>query len=280
MPYSSGGRPATALRPMLAISRPRNVHTSLPSSFWTTRGATSAYSDGTRAVNRSGGSTKWSSTLTRIRSSVRMAKWTSSNACRETADETEGVVGHDATHGVVLEAGQAFDVVAGLGQPLGMGVVRPEQDLGVADDAGEGGDVLLVERGDEHVAAEDLAGLLLQAPADPRPVAAHALHLVHGLHQVGHPEGAVLDAGDAHPWEAAEEVAEDQGRHGVHDWAVPVGGRPLERRLPARGRVGLLAPRHREQLVVPGLRDVEGHGHARLLHPRPEGVEHGVGRGP
>src|SRR5438067_2012782 len=201
MPYSSGGRPATALRPMLAISRPRNVHTSLPSSFWTTRGATSAYSDGTRAVNRSGGSTKWSSTLTRIRSSVRMAKWTSSNACRETADETEGVV-------------------------------------------------------------------------------AHALHLVHGLHQVGHPEGAVLDAGDAHPWEAAEEVAEDQGRHGVHDWAVPVGGRPLERRLPARGRVCLLAPRHREQLVVPGLRDVEGHGHARLLHPRPEGVEHGVGRGP
>ena len=39
MPYSSGGRPATALSPMLGISRPSKRQTSVPSSLRTTTGA-------------------------------------------------------------------------------------------------------------------------------------------------------------------------------------------------------------------------------------------------
>ena len=71
MPYSSGGRPATAFSPMLGISRPSYAQTSLPSSFLTTRGATSTYFAGRRPSNMCGGSTAWSSTLTRIMSSSR-----------------------------------------------------------------------------------------------------------------------------------------------------------------------------------------------------------------
>src|SRR5438270_6888128 len=202
MPYSSGGRPATALSPMLAISRPRNVHSSVPSSFWTTRGATSAYLAGMRAVNRSGGSTRWSSTLTRMSSSVRMP----SHAGREPPDQAESVVPQDAAHGVGVEAVQALGELAGFRQPFGMGIVGAEQDLGGADEIGQGDDILLVEGGDEHVPAEHVAGLVLEATADPRSVAAHALHLVHGLHEVRHPEGPVFDAGDPHAREATKEV--------------------------------------------------------------------------
>ncbi len=39
MPYSSGGRPATALSPMFGITLPSNSHTSMPSSLWTIFGA-------------------------------------------------------------------------------------------------------------------------------------------------------------------------------------------------------------------------------------------------
>ena len=39
MPYSSLGRPATALSPTLGISAPLNIHTSEPSSLRTTFGA-------------------------------------------------------------------------------------------------------------------------------------------------------------------------------------------------------------------------------------------------
>ena len=68
MPYSSRGRPATALSPMLGITAPLNTQTSAPSSVWTTLGAWSAYLAGTRPSNSVGGSTRWSSTLTRIMS--------------------------------------------------------------------------------------------------------------------------------------------------------------------------------------------------------------------
>ena len=43
MPYSSLGRPATALSPTLGISAPLNTHTSEPSSLRTTFGAWSRY---------------------------------------------------------------------------------------------------------------------------------------------------------------------------------------------------------------------------------------------
>ena len=55
--YSLTGRPTTALKPTLGISSPSYIHTWVPSSFSTTRGARSASVDGTRPSNVWGGST-------------------------------------------------------------------------------------------------------------------------------------------------------------------------------------------------------------------------------
>ena len=72
MPYSSGGRPATAFRPKLAPSLVAPCHTSAPFGARTTRGARSRQRSGRWRSNRSRGSTTWSSTLTRTRSSMCM----------------------------------------------------------------------------------------------------------------------------------------------------------------------------------------------------------------
>src|SRR6266511_2902071 len=72
MLYSSGGRPATALSPMLGISAPSYTHTSVPSSLRTDLGANCIHFSRRCPSNRSRGSTTWSSTLTRIRSSARI----------------------------------------------------------------------------------------------------------------------------------------------------------------------------------------------------------------
>src|SRR5262249_59625174 len=71
MLYSSGGRPATALSPMFGITLSSYIHTSMPSRC-TFLGANSIHFSGRCPSKRSGGSTTWSSTLTRIRSSARM----------------------------------------------------------------------------------------------------------------------------------------------------------------------------------------------------------------
>src|SRR2546421_10272005 len=68
-PYSAGGRPATAFSPMLGSSAPWKDHTSVPLSLVTSFGASSTYFDGRWSRHMSGGSTTWSSTETRIRSS-------------------------------------------------------------------------------------------------------------------------------------------------------------------------------------------------------------------
>ena len=70
MPYSSGGRPATAFSPTFGMTAPSNVQTSSPRSLWTIFGAWSLYFSGRWPSNMSGGSTTWSSTLTRMRSSA------------------------------------------------------------------------------------------------------------------------------------------------------------------------------------------------------------------
>ncbi len=70
MPYSSLGRPATALRPMLGIFEPSNSQTSEPSGWRSTRGARSFHLAGMCPSNSPGGSTRWSSTLTMIMSSA------------------------------------------------------------------------------------------------------------------------------------------------------------------------------------------------------------------
>ena len=50
MPYSSGGRPTTALRPTLGMRLPSKDHTSVPSSLWMMRGARSFHLAGTLAL--------------------------------------------------------------------------------------------------------------------------------------------------------------------------------------------------------------------------------------
>ena len=70
MPYSSGGRPATAFKPTLGIWLPSNSQTSLPSVLRSRRGALSFHFSGRWLSNMSGGSQTWSSTLTRIISSI------------------------------------------------------------------------------------------------------------------------------------------------------------------------------------------------------------------
>src|SRR5918996_1948137 len=71
MLYSSGRRPATALSPMLGITLSSYTQTSMPSRC-TFFGAYSIHFSGRWPSKRSGGSTTWSSTLTRIRSSARI----------------------------------------------------------------------------------------------------------------------------------------------------------------------------------------------------------------
>ena len=72
MPYSSGGRPTTAFRPMFGICLPSKTQTSLPSFLRTTAARAPCTAPAGGCSNMSGGSTTWSSTLTRIRSSARM----------------------------------------------------------------------------------------------------------------------------------------------------------------------------------------------------------------
>ncbi len=73
IPYSSLGRPATAFNPMLGIRTPLKTHTSLPLANRSTRGASAWMEAGSRPSKRSGGSTRWSSTLIITMSSARMS---------------------------------------------------------------------------------------------------------------------------------------------------------------------------------------------------------------
>ena len=73
MPYSSFGRPATALSPTLGMIAPLNVQTSLPLSVWRSLGASSCHRSARCSSNMCGGSQRWSSTLTRIMSFISMA---------------------------------------------------------------------------------------------------------------------------------------------------------------------------------------------------------------
>ena len=71
-PHSSAGQDTTALSPLTPCGLPWYIHWSTPLSSVTTIGASSLYLAGTWLRNMSGGSTTWSSMLTRIRSSMFM----------------------------------------------------------------------------------------------------------------------------------------------------------------------------------------------------------------
>src|SRR5262245_47552113 len=137
-PYSSGGRPATALSPTLVASWPSNTQASVPSSLVTTRGARSRQRAARWPANMSGGSTTWSSTETRMRSSVSMGCSSRTGGSGELAAQLEEVGGGRAEEGAPAE--QAAEVAQG---PLGLGAVAAVEDPdgGVADHgqlAGEG----------------------------------------------------------------------------------------------------------------------------------------------
>src|SRR5665213_3392778 len=73
MPYSSRGRPATALSATLGRTWPSYSHELVPSPLVMNCGARSAYLAGSRSSNSPGGSTTWSSTLTSTISLISMA---------------------------------------------------------------------------------------------------------------------------------------------------------------------------------------------------------------
>src|SRR5581483_7799797 len=115
MPYSAGGRPATALSPMFGSSWPRNDKTSVPSSFVTTRGASSAYFAGRWPSHMPGGSTTWSSTETRIMSSSCMGVplvVEAEDARRVAGEDAVPFVGGHARHRVVDHLARVRPVVA------------------------------------------------------------------------------------------------------------------------------------------------------------------------
>src|SRR6187399_880079 len=71
-PHSDFGHDTTAFRPTTPVWLPRYIQRSTPLSSFTTRGASSTYLAGRRPSNMLGGSTTWSSMLTRTRSSIFM----------------------------------------------------------------------------------------------------------------------------------------------------------------------------------------------------------------
>jgi hypothetical protein len=70
IPYSSLGRPATAFRATLPTVSPLYCQTLVPSGFVMNFGANSTYFAGRRPSKTFGGSTTWSSTLTRTKSLI------------------------------------------------------------------------------------------------------------------------------------------------------------------------------------------------------------------
>ena len=73
-PHSSRGQPTVAAMPKgVAVLSPWNVHSSTPCSLRTIFGAWSSHFAGRWFLYMSGGSTMWSSMLTRIMSSICMA---------------------------------------------------------------------------------------------------------------------------------------------------------------------------------------------------------------
>src|SRR4051794_17695897 len=71
-PHSDFGHDTTAFRPTTPVWFPRYIQRSMPLSSLTTRGASSTYLAARRPSNMLGGSTTWSSMLTRTRSSMFM----------------------------------------------------------------------------------------------------------------------------------------------------------------------------------------------------------------
>ena len=131
---------------------------------------------------------------------------------------------------------------AGSAESLRVGEVRAEQDAVVADDIGERCDVLFVVRRHRHVAQKISLGRTLMRPPSHGPLRPMPVHLVHDLQQVRDPQRPVLDTEALHVGKPAEQVVQHERGERVHDRAIAVEARPLERRLPVRRRVRLLAP--------------------------------------
>jgi hypothetical protein len=91
MPYSSGGRPATAFSATLEISWPSYVQAFVPSTRVMNLGARSAYLAGSRPSNTFGGSTTWSSTLASTMSLMSIADSVPSDAPRVSASTNSSV---------------------------------------------------------------------------------------------------------------------------------------------------------------------------------------------
>src|SRR5262245_45684762 len=197
-------------------------------------------------------------------------------ACASSCDAEEAgeVVAHDREHLLLREGAElGGDVLGGEGQALGVREVGSEDDRLDPDLLHDALHVLLREGRDDEVLAEDLARATIEL-AEARP-AAEKVGGVELAQQVGQPHRALLGQAHAHVREAAEEPVHDQARNGVHRRPIAPEERPLQPVEVAEHGVRILAQVGAVLLVV-GRPDVRGDAHARLVDPRPEGVEDGI----
>ena len=164
-------------------------------------------------------------------------------------------------------------VVERLGQRLDVGPVRPEQHPVGAHPLDDRGEVVLPERVDPDVAAEDLDRIV----GEPAPHL--AVDRPQLAEQVGQELGAVLDRRDPQVRELLEVVREHHRQQVVVDRLLD--GEVLERRLLAAARTWPRSRRPRspsdDTPLSPACTTTVD---ARLVHPRPERVEHRVERRP
>src|SRR5436190_9080126 len=188
MPYSAGGRPPTAFDPMVGSSLPRNDHTSVPSAFVTSLGTSSAYFAGRRSSHMPGGSTTWSSTETRIMSSICIAcplVLQVEDADGVAGDDLVAFVGRHVGHGVVDDLARVRPVVAVVRVVGAPHEVVDTNRVAVGD-----AEAVVDERG-RQVAEPVVRRRLGDRDVAPRAVAPVAV--VHLLEQVRDPPDAGLD---------------------------------------------------------------------------------------
>src|SRR5439155_23147935 len=163
------------------------------------------------ALAKSSVSTYCPSPVRRRGSSVRTTRLPrilicSSRLCAET-QQRRGVVVLDQATLVSGEPG-TLEELPWLGKALGMRIVGAEQHTPRTDEIDQPAGVVVVERRDRHVPAEDVARVAVDAPTEPRAVRAGLLRLVHHAYEIVHPRRPVLVAHRLEIGEPVEPVVE------------------------------------------------------------------------
>ena len=189
----------------------------------------------------------------------------------EGRDQRRGVVVADLLDVVLAEPGveEVVDERQRLRQPFGVRPVGSHQHVVDADELTELREVVLVERGNPHVAPEHLARVVGER------LRLLLVHLVQPFEHRAHPVGAGLDGDEADVRESRRNAVEDERGHRVGDRGR--GDRGAHEAEAERLGLAALTP-HRAELAVRAVATVEPGDDARLLDTRPDRVEALVAR--